>query len=241
MKRAKAFERELAVPSSVNVWSKKIQQKVDHMIPQKVHQTIASALEKGIKQFLSGMQLIETDGKYDGRYNDDSLHDYAIEARRLIEDYRKLASIEGAGTGFGGIIASMVDFPALISIKLKLLQALALLYGYRIESFEERLFILKVFQLQFSGVEQKKRIWNEIKRWEQQPSFNEWEEWETFDWTSFYLEYKQSIELKKLLQIVPGFGAIVGAWANYTFLEELGETAILCYEVRKLQERYDKL
>jgi hypothetical protein len=37
---------------------------------------------------------------------------------------------------------------------------------------------------------------------------------------------------------VSGFGAIVGAWANRSFLERLGETAILSFELRKLQEWY---
>ena len=41
------------------------------------------------------------------------------EAKELFALYQKVAVAEGAGTGAGGIMFSMVDFPALIAIKMK--------------------------------------------------------------------------------------------------------------------------
>jgi hypothetical protein len=238
LKRVKHFESELYRPSQFQNWTKGIQQKMDDIIPRKVHQSIAYALEKGIKGFLRGLNLIHWD-RFSKHLNKDlSLHDLSEEAEKIVRKYKRIATLEGAGTGFGGILASTIDFPALLSIKLKLLQELAILYGYRLENFEERVFILKIFQLQFSGKASRQKLWKEVKNWELQQEYNEWESWEEFNWEEFYMEYKQSIEIKKLFQIIPGFGAIVGAWANYSFLDDLGETAILCYQLRKIQEKY---
>jgi hypothetical protein len=39
-----------------------------------------------------------------------------------------------------------------------------------------------------------------------------------------------------MLQMIPGFGAIVGAYANYNFLDHLGKTAVNCYRMRYLKK-----
>jgi len=54
------------------------------------------------------------------------------------------------------------------------------------------------------------------------------------DWQSFQQEYRDTIDLAKLLQFLPGFGAVVGAVANYRFLDELGRTAMNAYRMRLL-------
>jgi uncharacterized protein (DUF697 family) len=241
LKELRRFEAEIYKDSQLQGWTKQIQQRLDGLIPKRVHQSLASALEKGIKGFLAGIH--ETDD-FEHRYEerrqqkDKSLHDLVEEAERAIDKYRKIASVEGAGTGFGGLIASAIDFPALISIKLKLLQELALIYGYDTRHFEERLYIITVLQLQFSGKEAKRRTWEALKVWLEKDQSLKHLSWPQFDWESFYMEYKQSIEVIKLFQIIPGFGAIVGGLANYTYLNDLGKTAMLCYQMRRLKSSY---
>ena len=39
-----------------------------------------------------------------------------------------------------------------------------------------------------------------------------------------------------MFQLIPGFGAIVGAFANYNLLDQLGETAKNAYRLRYLHE-----
>jgi uncharacterized protein (DUF697 family) len=234
------FERSLLKSSGLQRWSKQWQQKFDGLIPQKIHQSLAKAVETGVKSFLQGLNLLQPKQWVHQEVvtEDDDLKARTEEARRVIQAYRRIASLEGAGTGFGGIVASTIDFPALISIKLKMLQELLLIFGHRLESFEERLYLIKLFELRFSGQKARQRLWTEIKQWETQRDNTEWESWESFDWEEFYMEYKQSIELRKLLQILPGVGAVVGAWANYTFLDDLGETAVRCLQLRYLQQKY---
>ncbi len=85
----------------------------------------------------------------------------------------KIAAAEGAGTGAGGILLGLADFPLLLTIKIKFLFDAATLYGFDTSKQEERLFILHVFQLAFQvtitekkygkqskrGIQKKKIIW----------------------------------------------------------------------------------
>lgn len=49
-------------------------------------------------------------------------------------------------------------------------------------------------------------------------------------------EYLDAIDFRKMLQMVPGIGAVAGPWANYTIFEELRESAMNAYRIRRLNE-----
>ena len=51
----------------------------------------------------------------------------------------KIAAAEGAGTGAGGILLGLADFPLLLGIKIKFLFDAATLYGFDTSNKEERL------------------------------------------------------------------------------------------------------
>jgi len=53
-----------------------------------------------------------------------------------------------------------------------------------------------------------------------------------FDWRNFQQEYRDYIDLAKLLQLVPGIGAVVGAYVNHKLTEKLGEFAMQAYRMR---------
>ncbi len=59
----------------------------------------------------------------------------------------------------------------------------------------------------------------------------------TFDWRTFQLEYRDYIDLAKLLQLIPGIGAIVGALVNHQLTNKLGKTAMNAYRMRNDQFR----
>ena len=48
----------------------------------------------------------------------------------------------------------------------------------------------------------------------------------------FEQEYRDYIDLAKMLQLVPGIGLVVGAYANYKLMNKLGETALNAYRLR---------
>jgi hypothetical protein len=55
-----------------------------------------------------------------------------------------------------------------------------------------------------------------------------------FDWRSFQQEYRDYIDIAKLLQLVPGIGAVVGAYVNHRLTEKLGQYAMNAYRLRML-------
>ena len=63
---------------------------------------------------------------------------------------------------------------------------------------------------------------------------------EDFDWISFQQEYRDYIDLAKLLQLVPGIGAVVGAYVNHKLVNKLGDYAISCYHMRLLDNKKDR-
>lgn len=135
--------------------------------------------------------------------------------------------VEGAGTGAGGILLGLADFPLLLSIKMKFLFEAAAIYGFNTKEFEERLFILHIFQLAFSSDDIRRGTLAEIENWDARK-----QELVEMDWRKFQQEYRDYIDLVKMFQLVPGIGAFVGAYANNNLLKHLGETAMNAYRLR---------
>lgn len=206
--------------------SKKAQTKVNQLIPEKVHQILTESIKNMVKATLAGSNL--TTKKQQGTgltlANKDEL------LNKKLSGYKRTAAVEGAGTGAGGILLGMADFPLLLSIKMKLLFEAASIYGFDPSKYEERLFILYVFQLAFSSDAQRKQTLDVLENWESRKS-----ELLELDWQQFQQEYRDYIDFAKMLQMMPGIGAVVGAYANYNLLDQLGETAMNAYRMRILQ------
>ncbi|SET02252.1 EcsC protein family protein [Oceanobacillus limi] len=206
--------------------SKKAQDKVNGMIPDKAHHVITEGIKNMVKATLVGSN-ITTKKQQIGM----SLYERDELVKEKLAAYRKTATVEGAGTGAGGIFLGLADFPLLLSIKMKFLFDAAAVYGYNTDSYEERLFILHVFQLAFSNDEKRRETFFIIDNWEEQK-----EKLVDMDWRVFQQEYRDYIDFVKMLQLIPGFGAIVGAYANYNLLDQLGETAMNAYRLRLIKE-----
>ncbi|MFZ7101475.1 MAG: EcsC family protein [Peptococcaceae bacterium] len=212
----------LAGTGFVEKLSRNIQQKIDSYIPAKVHNTICKALELGIKSILGGINLIPVNTAKLQQTSQKNLAELDREVDIIAKRYKKLAAVTGAGTGWGGILSLAVDYPALISLELKMLQEIAQAFGYDIRDKKERLYILKVFLLAFSADESRKKTYLELIS----------QDCRDLDWQELYWEYKERVEFKKMLQILPGFGAVIGAWANYGLIDDLAGTARNCYRLR---------
>ncbi len=221
------WKRKLSVRSGLfNRLSKKAQTKVNGLIPEKVHQTLTEAIKGMVKATLAGSNFT-TKKPADLR---PSLQAMDEEARKKINVFQKTAMIEGAGTGAGGILLGLADFPLLLTIKMKFLFEIASVYGFNTEEYEERLFILHVFLLAFSSDETRFEILDTIENWEERKRTLV-----DMDWREFQQEYRDYIDLAKMLQLVPGIGAVVGAIANNKLLGHLGETAMNAYRLRVLE------
>lgn len=203
--------------------SKNVQNKLNAMIPEKVHQVFSEAVKGMVQSVLSGSNLVFKK-PFPEMF---TLEEKEEKIKEQLDKYRKTATVEGAGTGAGGLLLGLADFPLLLSIKLKFLYDVARIYQYDLKNLEERIFLLMVFQLAFSSDEKRIETLNIIENWD-----TEKKRLTDLDWKRFQQEYRDYIDIVKMLQLVPGIGAAVGAYANYKLLDRLGETAIYAYRMR---------
>ncbi|PAE25340.1 EcsC family protein [Bacillus sp. 7894-2] len=212
--------------SMLNRLSKKAQTKVNSIIPEKAHQIITDSIKNMVKATLIGSNALTRKKQSAGRSLE--MMDHMLEEK--VAAYRKTAAVEGAGTGAGGILLGIADFPLLLSIKMKFLFETASIYGFNTNEYEERLFLLHVFQLAFSSDDKRKETLKLVEEWDDRK-----ETLGDMDWKVFQQEYRDYIDFVKMLQLVPGIGAAVGAYANYNLLDHLGETAKNAYRLRILK------
>lgn len=216
----------LGKPSLFDRLSKRLQNRINKIIPEKVHGVITSTIKQMIRGVLFGAQA--TTGKFEKNISL-QMRDALSEEKILL--YQKTAAAEGGITGAGGILLGLADFPILIGIKLKLLFELAKIYGYDTTDYKERLYILYIFQLAFSSPQHRKRIYLKIADWENVQ--NELpEDIHQFDWRNLQQEYRDYIDIAKMAQLVPVIGAPVGAIVNYRLIKKLGVTAMNAYRMR---------
>lgn len=212
-------------PSFTGRFTRTMQHKINEMLPEKVHETITAAFRHMIKGVLTGAEFISGEA-----YQDAPLHIRESKVRDRITVYKNTAAAEGAITGAGGILLGLADFPLWLSIKMKMLFDVAGLYGHNVKEVKERLYILHVFQLAFSGRQHRRNIFATVADWEHYTK--SLPDYKDYDWRSFQQEYRDYIDLAKLLQLVPGIGAVVGAYVNHKLTDKLGDTAMNAYRMR---------
>ncbi|WP_286314710.1 EcsC family protein [Romboutsia ilealis] len=217
-------------PSLLNKASKGVQNKFNSILPDNYHNIVTSAIKNmtkvvlfgsnyTTKKPLIGLTLKERD-------------DLALDK---IKTYKNTAMIEGAGTGAGGILIGLTDLPLLLGIKIKLLYELASIYGFDVKDYRERMYILSIFQLAFSSQDHVNKVFAKIENWDEYKNTLS-DDINDLDWRSFQQEYRDYIDLAKLLQLVPGIGAFVGAYVNNKLLDKLGEYAMYAYRMRILSD-----
>lgn len=220
-------------PTMFNRLTNNIQNKINDYIPDKVHNTVTAAIKTMVQAVLYGSKHTTTAMPP----KEMSLMHREALVREKIDAYAKTGAAEGGVTGAGGFLLSLADFPVLIGIKIKLLFEIASLYGFDVNKFHERLYILYIFQLAFSSTEGATKVFLHLENWEEKTHILP-DNAENFDWKTFQQEYRDYIDIAKLAQLIPVVGAAVGAVANYQLLKKLGKTAKMAYRMRLLDTAY---
>ncbi|GAA0120992.1 MAG: EcsC family protein [Clostridium argentinense] len=217
-------------PSIIDKASKNFQNKFNNMLPEKYNEILTAAIKNMIKVVLLGSEI--TTPTY---YHILSLEEKETLIREKISTYKRTAMIEGAGTGAGGFLMSLTDFPLLLSIKIKFLYDVASIYGFDISNYKERLYILHIFELAFSSQENMNKVFKRMDMWSEYsnslPSDINY-----FDWRNFQQQYRDYIDIAKLVQMLPAVGALAGAYVNSKLMTKLGETAINAYRMRLFEK-----
>ena len=215
-------------PSIVDNMSKSVQNRLNRIIPEKVHGVITATIKQMVRAVLFGSEYAAIKAQ-----TYPSLQEAELAILERIKNYKQTAAIEGGVTGAGGFLMAMVDFPVLLGIKIKLLFDIAVMYGFDVKDYKERLIILYVFQLAFSSQLHRQTVYLDVENWEQLSKqlpndINE------FNWRPFQQEYRDHIDLAKMAQSVPVIGAPVGILVNYRLIRKLGKTAMNAYRMRLL-------
>lgn len=223
----KKMERRPSITSRI---AKGFQRKMNNLIPEKAHEIITGTIKNMVKAVLTGSEYTTKQPLPLASFED---REKLI--RQKIDFYKKTAAASGAGTGAGGFLIGLADFPILMGLKIKFLFDVASIYGFNVKDYKERLFILYVFQLAFSSQERQFEVYHNMLNWDNHvkilPSnIND------FEWRTFQQEYRDYIDIAKMLQMLPGIGAVVGAYANYKLMDKLGETAMNAYRMRILNK-----
>lgn len=217
-------------PNLVDHLSKGMQNRVNRMIPEKVHHAITVVIKNMIRGVLFGAQYTVP------KVTTYATLDQVEEAvNRRINVYKNTAAAEGGITGAGGFLAAMADFPILLGIKLKLLFDIAAIYGFDVKDYKERLYILHIFGLAYSSQQYRRTLYTKMEHWDAKKHTLP-DDVHQFEWRSFQQEYRDYIDLAKLAQLIPGIGAVVGFVVNYRLIKKLGDTAKNAYRMRLLHQ-----
>lgn len=223
----KKWEKEMQRrPGILSDIPKAVQNRINRAIPQKVHNVITKVFEQMTKFLLSGADLINVKPVVAA-----TLEVREEKARLLIDRYTNAATAEGALTGAGGILWGLADLPLWLSIKLKMLAHIASVYGHDTASFSERFYVIHILELTFSSKAHRREVFYRMRHWEEEAA-RLGENKDAMDWYEFQQQYRDYLDIAKLLQLIPGIGAVVGAAVNRKHTKRLGEYAMNAYRMR---------
>jgi hypothetical protein len=164
--------------------------------------------------------------------------DLAVE--KLAGNRKKIATIQGASTGIGGIFTITLDIPLLLGLQLKTLQDIAICYGFDPNDKKERLFIVKCLQFVSSDIVGKQAILSQLSFFDKQ---NETAKREVLSelqgWREVVFTYRDQMGWKKLFQMIPVAGLIFGAFINRSAVNDIAEAGMMLYRKRRIIERLE--
>lgn len=161
-------------------------------------------------------------------------------AEELTESRATVATAQGATTGFGGLFTLAIDIPAILGLSLKMIQEIAITYGYDPKEKMERAFVIKCLQFSSSDIVGKKAVLEDLADFDN-PDRERESLSQLKGWSEVVASYRDNFGWKKLFQLVPVAGAIFGAIINRGTLKDVAEAATMLYRKRRILERMRQL
>ncbi|MDF2067672.1 EcsC family protein [Bacillus sp. Cr_A10] len=156
----------------------------------------------------------------------------------LTKNRKNIATIQGAGTGIGGIFTLTLDIPLLLGLQLKTLQDIAISYGYDPNDKKERLFIIKCLQFVSADIVGKQTIISQLSKFDHHDETIKREVVsEMQGWREVVFAYRDQFGWKKLFQMIPIAGLVFGAFINRSAVKDIAEAGIMLYRKRRISER----
>jgi hypothetical protein len=226
------------------VTPKYIQEKLGQAVDE-----IGSYIQNGGKYLISVRSVIDRmqrNAEIEGSYSINSDELLTIEqvasmplavmnrsAEQLSSSRSTLATLQGATTGIGGIFTLAVDIPAILGLSLKIVQEIAICYGFDPNRKEERVFAVKVMQFASSDIVGKQAILQELSLYDKEGKSNQMIS-QLQGWREVVNVYRDNFGWKKLFQMIPVAGMLFGAFINRGMLNDVAEAATMLYRKRRI-------
>jgi len=215
----------LKKPTKMSNISKNVQGKIQNLLPEKIQNGITAAVKTMVETVLTASSAF-TDTEVS---NNPALSESDFFVERKFKTYYRVAMAQGIGFGLGGMLINLADLPALMSIKVKFLFDCAKLYGFDPCEKSERLFMLHVFQLAFCSDEHRQKVAPIVMNWDGHKQNIE------MNWRDLQIEYRDYMDIAKILQLLPVVGAAAGGLANHNLMQKLRVTAMNSYRLRVIR------
>lgn len=148
----------------------------------------------------------------------------------------KFAAAQGAATGIGGIFTMAADIPLVLGQSLRVLQEMALCYGYDPDDPRERVFIVKCLQFSSADIVGKKAVLEELAAFDDESNSDQ-----VFSqiqgWREVVQSYTDSFGMKKLFQLIPIAGIVFGSISNKGTIGDVAEAGKMLYKKRRVTRR----
>jgi hypothetical protein len=137
---------------------------------------------------------------------------------------------QGAATGAGGVLTTVVDIPLLLILSLRTILKIGHCYGYSLDRRRDQHFVLGVLIAAVSGTLATKR--HRLDR------LHQLEDWLIHEMHEEILaeELLSMLFQLEVFEAIPGVGAISGAVLNLAFMRKVDETARRVFQERWLKD-----
>ena len=210
---------------------------------------LGSYIQTGGKYLISEKAMINKIAKSSSIQGIESINDIGkmpIEemisiSEKLTKERVKVATVQGASTGIGGLFTLVIDIPLILGMSLKTLQEIAIIHGYNPNDQKERVFIVKCLQFASADVVGKEAILSELASMHEKKNSSESMISQLKGWQEVFFTYRDQFGWKKLFQMVPIAGIIFGAFANKGMIEDISEAGTMLYRKRRVYEKLNEL
>jgi len=162
-------------------------------------------------------------------------------SNNLQSERSKLATVQGASTGIGGIFTLVIDIPVILGMAIKTLQEIAIIHGYNPNEKQERVFIVKCLQFASADIVGKEAILNELASLNKKNDSAESMISQLKGWQEVFFTYRDNFGWKKLFQMVPVAGMVFGAIINKGMMDDVSEAGTMLYRKRRIYEKLHEL
>jgi hypothetical protein len=151
-------------------------------------------------------------------------------AGRMAASARMISLLEGAVTGAGGVVTTLLDIPLLFVLSLRTIQKIGHCYGYALDQVGDRQYVLGILITATSGSLAAKR-----ERLDRLHGLRDW----FLEMTQEEIVADELLSLVFQLEVfeaIPGIGVVSGAALNLFFSRKIDITARRVFQERWLRD-----